>query len=67
MTVSEQQIVLLDTWLEHLAAQGRSSHTLKAYERGWSHLALWYQGTYGESCDPTSLIARDIRDWKSYQ
>ncbi len=67
MAAPEQQIVLIETWLEHLTAQGRSVHTLKAYRRGWYHLARWYQGTYGEACDPTRLIARDIRDWKSYQ
>jgi site-specific recombinase XerD len=67
MATSEQQIVLVETWLEHLMGQGRSPHTLKAYRRCWHHLARWYQGTYGESCDPTRLIARDIRDWKSYQ
>lgn len=67
MTAPEQQILFIKTWLEHLTVQGRSSHTLKAYRRSWHHLARWYQGTYGESCDPTRLIARDIRDWKSYQ
>jgi integrase/recombinase XerC len=67
MAAPEQQIMLIETWLEHLMAQGRSPHTLKAYRRGWYHLARWYQGTYGEDCDPTRLIARDIRDWKSYQ
>jgi integrase/recombinase XerC len=65
--MSEQQIMLVETWLEHLTRQGRSLHTCKAYRRAWQHLARWYQGTYGESCDPAHLIARDIRDWKSYQ
>lgn len=67
MATPEQQIVLVETWLEHLTAPGRSPHTLKAYRRGCYQLARWYQGTYGESCDPTRLIARDIHDWKSYQ
>ncbi|MBK8129173.1 MAG: phage integrase N-terminal SAM-like domain-containing protein [bacterium] len=67
MAAPEQQIVLIETWLEHLTAQGRSPHTLKAYRRGWYRLAVGIRGTYGESCDPTRLIARDIRDWKSHQ
>jgi site-specific recombinase XerD len=58
---------LIETWLEHLTADGRHPLTLQAYRRGWDHLTRWYQTTYGELCDPTRLIARDIRDWKSYQ
>lgn len=58
---------LTEIWLEHLTLQGRSRHTLKAYRRGCYHLARWYQETYGESCDPTRLIAHDIHDWKLYQ
>lgn len=67
MTSFETPLPLVQTWLEYLHQQGRSPHTLKAYWHAWQHLAEWYEGSYGESCDPTGLIARDIRDWKSYQ
>ena len=59
--------ILITTWLDYLASQGRSKHTLSAYQRGINHLVHWSQTTYGEPFDPTRLIARDIRDWKSYQ
>ncbi len=58
---------LIQAWLGHLAKEGRSRHTLMAYQRAWQHLAQWYQSAYGETCDPACLIARDLRDWKSYQ
>jgi integrase/recombinase XerC len=67
METLERPVMLVESWLDHLTAHGRSSHTLKAYRRGWQHLGQWYQNTYGEACDPLRLIARDIRDWKSYQ
>ncbi|GMQ78824.1 MAG: hypothetical protein BMS9Abin02_1363 [Anaerolineae bacterium] len=59
--------MLIETWLDQLTTQGRSPYTLIAYRSVWYHLARWYRGTYGESCDPTRLIARDIRDRKSHQ
>jgi len=67
MPPSETPLPLVKAWLEYLHRQGRSPHTLKAYQRAWQHLARWYEGSYGEPCDPARLIARDIRDWKSYQ
>jgi len=67
MTSTETPLPLVQTWLGYLYKQGRSPHTLKAYCRAWQHLAEWYKGSYGEPCDPTRLIARDIRDWKSHQ
>jgi integrase/recombinase XerC len=67
MTSFEKPSPLVQSWLGYLHQQGRSPHTLNAYRRAWQHLAQWYEGSYGEPCDPTRLIARDIRDWKSYQ
>lgn len=67
MTSSDTPLPLVGIWLDYLHGQGRSPHTLKAYRRAWQHLADWYQGSFSESCDPAGLIARDIRDWKSYQ
>lgn len=59
--------ILIQTWLDYLAKQGRNKHTLNAYRRAINHLAHWSQTTYDEPFDSTRLIARDIRDWKSYQ
>jgi site-specific recombinase XerD len=67
MPTAEPHHPLIESWLAQLQKQGRSPHTRQAYRRGWGHLAQWYGQTYGEACDPTRLIARDIRDWKSYQ
>ena len=67
MTSFDKPLPLVQSWLGYLHQQGRSPHTLKAYRRAWQHLAQWYEGSYGEPCDPARLIARDIRDWKSYQ
>ena len=58
---------LVQSWLDYLATQGRSNHTLSAYRRAIKHLSQWSQTTYGQSFDPAQLIARDIRDWKSHQ
>lgn len=59
--------ILIQLWLDYLAAQGRRKRTLSAYQRAINHLAYWSQTTYGEPFDPARLIARDIRYWKSYQ
>jgi integrase/recombinase XerC len=65
--MSETQPQYVGEWLDHLQREARSPHTLKAYRLALSHLAKWSRLTYGEPLDPTTTIARDIRDWKSYQ
>jgi integrase/recombinase XerC len=57
----------VQAWLEQLQKDGKSASTIKAYQRALHHLARWSQTTYGETFDPTQIIARDVRDWKSYQ
>ena len=57
----------VQNWLDYLETQGRSKHTLSAYRRAINHLAQWSQTIYGEPFELSQLIARDIRDWKSYQ
>jgi site-specific recombinase XerD len=54
-------------WLDHLQRQGKSPHTLRAYERGLDHFAHWYQVTYGTTFVPDEVMPRDVRDWKAYQ
>jgi integrase/recombinase XerC len=65
--MSETQPQYVQEWLDHLQREGRSRHTLKAYRLALRHLANWSRLSYGEPLDPTTTIARDIRDWKSYQ
>ena len=54
-------------WLDHLQRQGKSSHTLQAYQRGVEHFARWYVVTYGEAFTVDAVMPRDVRDWKAYQ
>ena len=54
-------------WLDYLKQQGKSDHTIKAYRLAFNHFAHWYKTTYGEPLDPAATIARDMREWKSYQ
>ena len=54
-------------WLDHLHRQGKSRHTLQAYQRGLEHFARWYVVTYGEAFTADTVMPRDVRDWKAYQ
>lgn len=65
--MGQESLPYIEAWLDTLEGQGRSQHTLNAYRRALQHLATWSQTTYGETLDPTRLIARDMHDWKSYQ
>ncbi len=55
------------TWLTYLQRQGKSQHTLHAYQRGVQHFSRWYHVTYGASFLPSEVMPRDVRDWKAYQ
>jgi site-specific recombinase XerD len=54
-------------WLNHLHRQGKSSHTLQAYQRGVEHFARWYTVTSAEAFTADTVMPRDVRDWKAYQ
>ncbi len=54
-------------WLDYLLQQGKSQHTIRAYERGLHHFARWYATTYGSDFIPDEVMPRDVRDWKAYQ
>jgi site-specific recombinase XerD len=54
-------------WLDHLHRQGKSRHTLLAYQRGVQHFSRWYIVTYGDGFVPKAVMPRDVRDWKAYQ
>jgi integrase/recombinase XerC len=54
-------------WLGFLQRQGKSLHTLNAYQHALAHFARWYQTTYGAEFGPHEVMPRDVRDWKAYQ
>ncbi len=54
-------------WLDSLQRQGKSHHTIKAYQRSLSHFARWYQTIYSTPFAPDDVMPRDVRDWKAYQ
>jgi site-specific recombinase XerD len=54
-------------WLEALEQQGKSRHTLTAYQRALVHFIQWSETTYGSPFDAAAVIPRDLRDWKAYQ
>ncbi len=54
-------------FLDHLHQQGKSEHTIAAYQRSLAHFIRWSEASYGEPFDPARVIPRDVRDWLSYQ
>jgi site-specific recombinase XerD len=54
-------------WLAYLRRQGRSPHTIRAYEQGLRHFTHWYATTYGAPFAPAEVMPRDVRDWKAAQ
>ncbi len=57
----------VEAWLANLHRQGKSAHTIAAYQRSLAHFARWSEQTYGEPFDPARVIPRDVRDWLAYQ
>jgi site-specific recombinase XerD len=57
----------LTEWNQEMQRQGKSQHTLAAYQRGLTHFMTWNQQTYGDNFDPARIIPRDVRDWKAHQ
>jgi integrase/recombinase XerC len=54
-------------WLDHLYQQGKSQHTLDAYQRALRHFTRWNEASIATEFEPTRVIGRDVRDWKAYQ
>ena len=57
----------VEAWLANLHRQGKSEHTIAAYQRSLAHFARWSEQTYGEAFAPARVIPRDVRDWLAYQ
>src|SRR5687767_5763651 len=58
---------IVAVWIQTLRQDGRSEHTVAAYGRALEHFIKWSTRSYGDIFNPTKVIPRDIRDWKSYQ
>ena len=56
----------IQTWLAYLEKQGKSPHTLSAYQRALAHFTTWNH-KYSETFNPAAIIPRDVQDWKTYQ
>ena len=57
---------IVDRWITHLEKQGKSPLTREAYINALNRFTGWLK-IYSDEFDPQEVIARDIREWKSYQ
>jgi len=53
--------------MTYLERQGKSLLTREAYLNALIHFINWLKQTYSDEFDPQEVIARDVREWKSYQ
>jgi len=56
----------IQAWLTHLAKQGKSTHTIAAYQRALAHFTTWNR-KYSDTFNPAPIIPRDVQDWKTHQ
>jgi site-specific recombinase XerD len=56
----------IQPWLTYLEKQGKSAHTVAAYQRALTHFTAWNR-KYSEIFNPAAIIPRDVQDWKTYQ
>lgn len=60
------EVYPVQNWLTFLEKQGKSSHTVAAYQRALAHFTAWNR-KYSETFTPAAIIPRDVQDWKTYQ
>ena len=53
-------------WLDDLSREGKSEKTIRAYESDLRLFARWFEESYAQSFDPSSVIPRDIADYKAH-
>jgi len=58
---------MFSAWLGTLAHDGLDAKTIASYRCGVEHFVKWNHRTYGTDFDPSTIIERDIVDWKAYQ
>lgn len=56
----------LQRFADHLAAAGRSAHTVRAYARDVALFAEWFLGTNGKALTPEAITPIDLRQYRSY-
>ena len=52
-------------YLEHLTAQGRSPHTLKAARTDLSRFVAWWETSRSRAFEPVLVRHEDLRDWRA--
>ncbi len=57
----------VSAWLDDLDRQGKSALTCAGYRRALANFVHWSKQTYGQPFDPTTIIPRDVADWKAFQ
>src|SRR5262245_44570533 len=57
----------MERWLAALDSGGKSRLTIAAYRRSRSQFVRWSENSYGQLFELSRVIARDVRDWKSFQ
>jgi site-specific recombinase XerD len=67
MDIAGDSAEAINRWLAVLDSAGKSRLTIAAYRRALAHFASWSETSYGQPFDPARVIARDVRDWKSFQ
>jgi len=58
---------LCQAWLDDLRRRGRQPSTLAAYRASITHFRDWYVVAYHDALYPPQVMARDVRDWHTYQ
>lgn len=57
----------LESWIGYLQRQGKSDHTIAAYRRAIEHFAMWNVSVTHAPLELSTVIPRDVRDWKAWQ
>lgn len=67
MDIAGDSAEAINRWLVVLDSAGKSRLTIAAYRRALAHFVRWSENSYGQPFEPARVIARDVRDWKSFQ
>jgi site-specific recombinase XerD len=66
MTLDHDLQDTLDRFRAHLAATGKSAHTITAYTRDVRLFGEWFDQTNGRALSPESITPIDVRQYRSY-
>ena len=57
----------VSNWLKALENAGKNPKTIASYQRGLQHFITWNSRSYRSDFTPSSIIPRDVSDWRAYQ